>query len=97
MMPRREKPHYRLEAWRQAIELTAAADEVAARFPPEKRLGMMSQLRRAAVSVPLNLSEGAGRETTAAFCRFPYIARGSATEIDTIFVLAIRLGYATAE
>lgn len=96
-MARRHKPHYQLECWRLAFEFVTVAYQLGRGFPPEERFELASQLRRAATSVPLNIAEGAGREGSAEFCRFLVIARGSVTELDTLLLLAERLGYITAK
>ncbi|MBC8081893.1 MAG: four helix bundle protein [Hymenobacter sp.] len=93
---RRHKPYYRLECWRLAFEFVAVAYALGRSFPPEERFELASQLRRAATSVPLNIAEGAGRDSQAEFCRFLITARGSITALDTILLLAGRLGYTTA-
>ncbi|MET4106545.1 four helix bundle protein [Hymenobacter sp. UYP22] len=90
---RRSKPHYKLECWRLAFEFVPFAYDLARHFPAEERYELASQLRRAATSVTLNIAEGAGRNSAAEFTRFLFIARGSVTEIDTIMLLAERLGY----
>ena len=90
---RRTKPHYRLECWRLAFEFVPTAYGLARLFPSDERFELASQLRRAATSVPLNIAEGAGRNTTPDFTRFLIIARGSLIELDTTLLLAERLGY----
>jgi four helix bundle protein len=62
-------------------------------FPDEEKYGLTSQLRRAAVSVPSNISEGYGRKTTPEYIQFLYIAYGSICEIETQILLSGDLGY----
>ena len=60
---------------------------------PAEQFGLTSQIRRAAVSVPANLAEGQGREAPKPFLNHLGIARGSLAELDTLLLLAVRLGY----
>ena len=55
------KPHEQLEAWKFAMQLVKAVYELTADFPAEERYGLSQQMRRAAVSIPSNIAEGAGR------------------------------------
>ena len=87
------KPHERLEAWKSAMELVELIYRVTASFPTHEQFGLVSQMRRAAISVPSNLAEGAARDGNREFSRFLSIARGSLSELDTQFQIAIRLGY----
>lgn len=87
-----DKPHRKLEVWQRSITLTTKIYTLTGRFPPEERYGLSSQMRRAAVSIPSNLAEGAARETKE-FARFILIAIGSVSELDTQLEIARRLGY----
>ncbi len=87
------KPHKKLKAWQQAMTITKGVYEITTVFPDDEKFGMVSQMRRAAVSVPSNIAEGAARGSNRDFARFLYIARGSLSELDTQLELASALGY----
>ena len=91
------KPHERLEAWKSAMELVEVIYRVTAMFPSQEQYGLVSQMRRAAVSVPSNLAEGAARDGSREFARFLAIARGSLSELDTQYQIAIRLGFVKSD
>lgn len=65
-------------------------------FPKEELFGLTSQIRRAAVSIPSNIAEGASRAGSKEFLQFLHIARGSASELETQLLLAEKLGYLSA-
>jgi four helix bundle protein len=90
-----DKPHKNLIAWQRSMDLVVGIYEITKRFPKEEIYGLSSQLRRAAVSVPSNISEGAADRTTQQFSNFLSNAIGSLNEIDTQLDLAHRLGYLT--
>jgi len=62
-------------------------------FPQVEIYGLISQIRRAAVSIPSNIAEGAARQTNKEFIQFLYIALGSLSETETLLMIAERLGY----
>ena len=64
-----------------------------ARFPQEERFGLVSQIRRSAISIASNIAEGSSRRTTADLLHFLYISRGSLAEVRTQLEIAVRLGY----
>ncbi len=86
-----ERPHKKLLLWKEAMELVSLIYDVAKHFPKEEEFGLKSQLRRAAVSVPSNISEGLTRRTNADKIHFLNIADGSLSEIDTQLEISLRL------
>ena len=87
------RPHHKLEAWNQAVELVTEIYRRTDSFPKEERYGLTSQIRRAAVSIPANIAEGAARFSSKEFARFLSNAQGSASELETELLIARRLGY----
>jgi four helix bundle protein len=87
------RPHERLEVWSKAIDFVVAVYKASERFPKEEKFGLTSQIRRAAVSVPANIAEGAARSTSKEFAYFLANAQGSASELETELLIARRLGY----
>lgn len=90
-----KKSHHRLEAWQQALALVKTIYSATSSFPKAELYGLTSQMRRAAVSIPSNIAEGAARETTAEFLRFLFIARGSLSELETQILISRGLNYLT--
>ena len=82
-----------LIAWQRAMDLAAAIYKATESFPKNEEYGLKVQLRRAAVSVPSNIAEGQGRQTTGEFVQFLGHARGSLLEIETQVLLGNRLGF----
>ena len=77
------RPHKDLDVWKLSMELCRDVYELTSRLPAEERYGLTSQLRRAAVSIPSNIAEGAARSTSSEFNQFLSIAQGSLAELDT--------------
>ncbi len=82
-----------LKIWQKTMEITEQVYKVTKSFPKDEMYGLSHQLRRAAVSIPSNISEGAGRGSNQDFSRFLDIANGSINEVETQIILAQRLGY----
>jgi four helix bundle protein len=80
--PNRQRPHHRLNVWQSAKELVLDIYAVTRHLPDDERFGLVSQLRRGAVSVISNIAEGVARDTDSEFLRFLIMARGSLNEID---------------
>ena len=82
-----------LIAWQKAMDLVTDVYRVTAAFPKEEIYGLVSQLRRAAVSVPSNIAEGQGRKGDGEFRHFLRLSLGSLMEVETQIIIAERLGY----
>ena len=85
--------HKDLDAWKASMDLTLKLYEVTRDFPKDELYGLTSQLRRAVISVPSNIAEGAARSSDKEFAQFLYIALGSLAELETQLLIAERLGY----
>jgi four helix bundle protein len=88
-----DKPHKRLIAWQKSMDLVVLIYAMTKEFPKEETYGLSSQMRRAAVSVPSNISEGAAGRSADQFRNFLGIAIGSLNEISTQLEIAQRIGY----
>jgi four helix bundle protein len=86
----------KLKVWRDARKLAVDVYALALKFPDDERFGMVSQIQRAAVSVPSNIAEGAGRRTSKDFRRFLDMSAGSANEVEVCALLAHDLGWIDA-
>ncbi|MCL2304232.1 MAG: four helix bundle protein [Planctomycetaceae bacterium] len=75
------------------MDLAEHVYEISKKFPGNELYGLVSQIRRAAVSIPSNIAEGHGRKSDGDFVRFLAIANGSLREVETQLLLAVRLGY----
>ena len=93
-MPR---DHRKLTVFVQADQLALEAYRLTALFPSSERYGLVTQIRRAAVSGPCNVVEGAGRSSNAAFAYFLDIAAGSVAEARYLMQLAMRLEFIAAD
>ena len=82
-----------LQIWQQAMDLVEDIYILTASFPTDEKFGLVSQMTRAAVSIPSNIAEGAGRNSDKDFAHFISIAIGSLYELNTQIVLSERLGY----
>lgn len=82
-----------LNVWQKSYNLCLIIYKITKTFPKEEVYGLVSQLRRVSVSIPSNIAEGYGRNTTADYIRFLYIAYGSVYELDTQIQLSGDLGF----
>ncbi len=87
------KPHKKLNVWQKSIVLIEKIYELTKDYPSSENYGLTSQMRRAATSIPANISEGAARQTKKEFIQFLHVAQGSLSELDTHFEISERLGY----
>jgi four helix bundle protein len=92
-----DKPHKKLDVWKLSMELSRRIYHLTAGYPGEEKFGLVSQMRRAAVSIPSNLAEGAARSSDNEFRNFLSIARSSLSELDTQLDLSQQLGFITVE
>ena len=88
-----QKTHHKLVAWQEAMRLVEMVHRLTAEFPREERFVLALQLRRTALSVPSNLAEGAGRNSTKELLQFIGFASGSLAELETQLELAVRFKY----
>jgi len=93
MIDRNPKPHRQLVAWQKGMALVMEIYRVTTGFPDRELYGLSGQLRRAALSVPSNIAEGAANRTHSQFSNFLANALGSLNEIDTQLEISFRLGY----
>lgn len=94
MVPDGKARGYRdLLVWQKGMELTKQIYHLTQLFPDEEKFGLISQMRRAAVSIPSNIAEGQARHATKEFIQFISHAEGSVAELDTQITLAFELGY----
>lgn len=85
--------HKDLKVWQESMNLVCEIYKLVACFPEDERFGLTSQMKRAAVSIPSNIAEGAGRKGNKEYVRFIYIALGSASELETQLEIAHRVGF----
>ncbi|HRG22822.1 MAG TPA: four helix bundle protein [Chitinophagaceae bacterium] len=88
-----ELSHTKLNVYTSTKELTIECYRITKNFPIDEKYAMVQQIRRAALSVHLNLAEGSSRRSVVERIRYYEIARGSVIEIDTAFGVAVELGY----
>jgi four helix bundle protein len=82
-----------LKIWTKAMKLVTEIYTTTSHFPEKERFGLISQINRAAISIPSNIAEGAGRNSNAQFLQFISIAHASSYELETQLILSEALGY----
>ena len=96
-MQRKTQNYKDLVVWQKGIALAKATYQLTSKFPAEEKFGLVSQMRRAAVSIPSNIAEGQARHTTGEFIQFISHAEGSTAELETQLILSLELGFANGE
>ncbi|MFZ1291350.1 MAG: four helix bundle protein, partial [Melioribacteraceae bacterium] len=89
------KNHKDLKVWKDSIDFVKNIYEITSKFPKDEIYGLTSQIRRSAVSIPSNLSEGAARQTKKEFIQFIHISLGSLAELETQIIIAKEINYVT--
>jgi four helix bundle protein len=89
--------HRELIAWQEAVRLVEMIYRETADFPRQEVYGLAAQIRRSAVSIPSNIAEGAGRNSSKELVQYLGIANGSRSELDTQLFIASRLGLIRAD
>lgn len=87
------KTHRDLDAWKNAIVLVTEIYKTTSNYPSNEQYGLVSQIRRAAVSIPSNIAEGAGRNHVKENIQFLYIALGSLSEVETQLIISCNLSF----
>jgi len=90
---REEMTHKDLDVWKESIRFVKRIYQATSSFPKSELYGITNQMRRSAVSIPSNISEGAARGSTKEFIRFLYISLGSLSELETQLIVSKELGY----
>ncbi len=85
--------HKNMDVWKLSMDLVINVYELTAKFPTEEKFGLAQQMRRAAVSVPSNISEGSARKSPNEFVQFLHISLGSLAELETQLIISERLGF----
>ena len=91
------RTHKDLNVWKEAMRLAKEVYSLTTDFPREGFYGLVSQVRRSAVSIPSNIAEGAARGSHKDFIRFLYVALGSLAELETQLLLSEELGFMNNE
>lgn len=92
-----KRAHKKLDVWSESVALATHIYKITENFPKTEVFGLTSQIRRAAVSVPSNIAEGAARFSSKEFAQFLNIAGGSLSELDTQIEIALNLNYISIE
>ncbi len=91
------KTYRELEVWQRAMDLVVSVYRLSGELPAQEKYGLISQLQRAAVSIPANIAEGYGRSHRGDYLHHLSMARGSLAELETHMTLVVRLGFMARE
>jgi four helix bundle protein len=91
------KSYRDLIVWQKSMDLVVVSYEVAKRLPHHENFGLISQIQRAAVSIPANIAEGHGRRHRGDYVHHLSMARGSLLELETHLLISVRLAYVHSE
>ena len=89
--------HKKLKVWEKSINFATEIYRVTKQFPHDELYGIISQMRRAAISIPSNIAEGYGRRSDKEKYRFLCFALGSSSELETQLIMCSQLGYVDDE
>jgi four helix bundle protein len=89
------RPHKNLEVWKRSLEFVTKIYHETSVFPADEKFGLIAQMRRAAISIPSNIAEGAARNSRKEFINFLHIAQGSASELETQLLICRNLDFYT--
>jgi four helix bundle protein len=92
-MQKKPQNYKELIVWQKGIALAKAIYQLTSKFPAEEKFGLVSQMRRAAISIPSNIAEGQARHTTGEFIQSISHAEGSTAELETQLILSIELDF----
>ena len=92
-MEKNIRPHKKLEVWKESIQLIKMIYSLSQNLPADEKFGLISQMKRASVSVSLNISEGAARRSDKEFLQFLTISQGSLSELDALIEVLLELGF----
>jgi four helix bundle protein len=87
------KSHKDLDVWNKGIDLVTMIYNITRRFPKDELYSLTNQIRRAAISIPSNIAEGAARKHSKEFIHFLYISLGSISELETQIIISENLKY----
>ncbi len=87
------KSYQDLTVWQKSMELTVQVYQITKKLPKEEMYSLTNQMRRASVSIPSNIAEGQARHSKKEFIQFLRIAQGSKAELETQFLLCLKIGY----